>query len=85
MADVFLIAIIVAFMAANASSMGELLNLRAQFEVGFLFFPWILRFFNSFYTTNDKKKLRIKTFIIQFHLTICNARYGTILNKDVIL
>lgn len=38
MADVFLVAIIVAFMAANASTMGELLNLRAQFEVGFYFF-----------------------------------------------
>ena len=38
MADVFVIAIIVAFMAANASNMGGLLNLGARFEYGFYFF-----------------------------------------------
>jgi len=38
MADVFVIAIIVAFMAANASNMGGLLNLGARFEFGFYFF-----------------------------------------------
>lgn len=38
MADVFVIAIIVAFMAANASSMGGLMNLRGEFEPGFYFF-----------------------------------------------
>lgn len=38
MADVFLIAIIVAFMAANASTTEGLLNLQAQFETGFYFF-----------------------------------------------
>ena len=38
MADVFVIAIIVAFMAANASNMGGLLNLEARFEFGFYFF-----------------------------------------------
>jgi len=38
MADVFVIAIIVAFMAANASSMGGLLDLEARFEFGFYFF-----------------------------------------------
>ena len=38
MADVFVVAIIVAFMAANASTMGGLLNLGAQFEFGFYFF-----------------------------------------------
>jgi len=38
MADVFVVAIIVAFMAANASTMGGLLNLGARFEFGFYFF-----------------------------------------------
>ncbi len=38
MADVFVIAIIVAFMAANASTMGGLLELGARFEFGFYFF-----------------------------------------------
>ncbi len=38
MADVFVIAIIVAFMAANASTMGGLLNMGARFEFGFYFF-----------------------------------------------
>jgi hypothetical protein len=38
MADVLVIATIVAFMAANASNMGELLNLGARFESGFYFF-----------------------------------------------
>jgi uncharacterized paraquat-inducible protein A len=38
MADVFVIAIIVAFMAANASTVGGLLNLGARFEPGFYFF-----------------------------------------------
>jgi hypothetical protein len=38
MADVLVIAIIVAFMAANASSMGGLLNMDARFEFGFYFF-----------------------------------------------
>jgi hypothetical protein len=38
MADVFVIAIIVAFMAANASTVGVLLNLGARFEPGFYFF-----------------------------------------------
>lgn len=38
MADVFVVAIIVAFMAANASNMGGLLNLGARFESGFYFF-----------------------------------------------
>jgi len=38
MADVFVIAIIVTFMAANATNMGGLLNLEARFEYGFYFF-----------------------------------------------
>lgn len=38
MADVFVVAIIVAFMAANASTMGGLLNMGARFEFGFYFF-----------------------------------------------
>jgi len=38
MADVFVVAIIVAFMAANATDMGGLLNLGARFEFGFYFF-----------------------------------------------
>ena len=38
MADVFVIAIIVAYMAANASSMGGLMNLHGEFEPGFYFF-----------------------------------------------
>ena len=38
MADVFVIAIIVAYMAANASAMGGLLNLHGDFEPGFYFF-----------------------------------------------
>lgn len=38
MADVLVIAIIVAFMAANASNMGGLLNMDARFEFGFYFF-----------------------------------------------
>jgi hypothetical protein len=38
MADVFVIAIVVAFMAANASNMGGLLNMDARFEFGFYFF-----------------------------------------------
>jgi hypothetical protein len=38
MADVLVIAIIVAFMAANASSMGGLLDMDASFEFGFYFF-----------------------------------------------
>ena len=38
MADVFVIAIIVAFMAANASNMGGLLDMDAHFEFGFYFF-----------------------------------------------
>jgi|TARA_B100001971_G_C18081036_1_gene478329 hypothetical protein len=37
-ADVFVVAIIVAFMAANASTMGGSLNLGARFEYGFYFF-----------------------------------------------
>jgi len=38
MADVLVIAIIVAFMAANASNMGGLLDMDARFESGFYFF-----------------------------------------------
>jgi len=38
MADVLVIAIIVAFMAANASNMGGLLDMDARFEPGFYFF-----------------------------------------------
>ncbi len=38
MADVFVIAIIVAYMAANTSSMGGLMNLHGEFEPGFYFF-----------------------------------------------
>jgi len=38
MADVCVIAIIVAFMAANASNMGGLLNMDARFEFGFYLF-----------------------------------------------
>ncbi len=38
MADVLVIAIIVAFMAANPSNMGGLLDMDAQFESGFYFF-----------------------------------------------
>jgi hypothetical protein len=38
MADVLVIAIIVAFMAANASNMGGLLDMDAHFEHGFYFF-----------------------------------------------
>ncbi len=38
MADVFVIAIIVAYMAVNASAMGGLLNLHGDFEPGFYFF-----------------------------------------------
>ncbi len=38
MADVLVIAIIVAFMAANASDMGGLLDMDARFEFGFYFF-----------------------------------------------
>jgi len=38
MADVLVMAIIVAFMAANASNMGGLLDMDARFEPGFYFF-----------------------------------------------
>lgn len=39
MADVFVVALIITFMAGNASAgMGELLHTRAQFEVGFYYF-----------------------------------------------
>jgi hypothetical protein len=38
MADVLVIAIIVAFMAANASNMGGLVDMDAHFEFGFYFF-----------------------------------------------
>ncbi len=39
MADVFVVAVIVAYLAANASrDMGELMRLHAQFESGFYFF-----------------------------------------------
>lgn len=39
MADVFVVALIITFMAGNAQgSMGEMLNTQAQFEIGFYFF-----------------------------------------------
>lgn len=39
MADVFVVAIVVAYLAANASqSMGEIFSLNAEFQIGFYFF-----------------------------------------------